>query len=143
MLALWLCSSTGESSVLTPWTCSAGFHPALPHGDIRLSQVPELSLCVHALLSRPRWRPFRLPFRYGDCCLPLGPSVGFGSDGLELSYRPPLYVFRDSMTRPAHLFRPASHLPLRERTRTSLPICRLSFDRVGLEQAALAPTGQQ
>ena len=42
----------------TPWTCSAGFLPALPHGNIRLSQVPELSLCVHAMISDPGGVPF-------------------------------------------------------------------------------------
>jgi hypothetical protein len=97
----------------------------------------------HALLSRPRWCPFRSPYRYGDCCLPMRPYVGFGSDALELSYCPPLYVFRGSITRPAHLFRPASHLSLRKRTRASLPTCRLGFSRMGLEQTSLSPTGQQ
>jgi hypothetical protein len=143
MLALWFRSSAVVSALQTPWTCSAGFRPALQHGNIRLSQVPELSLCVHAMLSRPRWCPFRSPYRYGDCCLPMRPYVGFGSGVLELSYCPQPYIFRGSITRPAYSLRPASNLPLRKRTRASLPTCRLGFSRAGLEQSSLSPTGQQ
>jgi hypothetical protein len=57
----------------------------------------------------------------------------------RLSCCPPPYLFRDSITRPANLFRPASHLPLRERTRASLPTCWLGFSRMGLEQLRSHP----
>jgi hypothetical protein len=186
------------------------------HGDIRLSQVPELSLCVHALLSDPggvlsacsfapsgllsssystlstfpiSGYPLTTTIMFSGlnntACILAPPSsippltrthvgllptcqLGFSREGLEippltfwitmtdfvglfssptpnasdLSWRK-LYIFRDSITRPANLLRPASHPSLRKRTRASLPTCWLSFSRVGLEHETLAPTGQQ
>ena len=69
-------------------------------GDGRLSRVPGLPICSHAPLSDPGGVP---PARLGaarTAAFHALDNVGFGSGCPDLSSCPPLYVFRDSMTRP-------------------------------------------
>jgi len=79
-------------------TCSPGCPIRLSQGDRWLSQVPELPLCAHALISDPggdgRTRLCALPsaaFRQAE-------NVGFST----------MSGFRDSISRPAHSLHPAS-----------------------------------
>jgi len=69
-------------------------------GDGRLSRVPGLPTCPHAPLSDPGGV---LPACLGanrTAAFHALDNVGFGSGCPDLSYGPPLYVFRSSMTRP-------------------------------------------
>jgi hypothetical protein len=69
-------------------------------GDGRLSRVPGLPICLHAPLSDPGGV---LPACLGanrTAAFRLVHIVGFGSGCPDLSYGPPLYIFRSSMTRP-------------------------------------------
>jgi hypothetical protein len=141
MLALWFRSSALESALPTPWTlfrrcpsgCSAWKHQALSS-----SRVIPLCAC-HDL--RSRWCPFRSPLMLRG----LLPSAGsirrlwLRCSGVILMTTT-IHISGFNNTA-CNLFRPASHLPSRERTRASLPTCRLCLSRVGLEQTALSPTG--
>ena len=141
MLALWFRSSALESSLPTPWTCSAGFRPAFQHGNIRLSQVPELSLwCMPCSKIPVVSRSLAITLRG---LLPSDRSTRRlwlrCSGVILLSTTIHISGFNNTA---CILFGPASHLSLRKRTRASLPTCRLGFGRVGLEQTtALSPTG--
>ena len=69
-------------------------------GDGRLSRVPGLPLCPHAPLSDPGGVPSACLDANRTAAFRSVHTVGFGSGCPDLSCCPPLYIFRDSMTRP-------------------------------------------
>ena len=97
--------------------------------DLSSSQATPLNTCP-ALSSR--WGGGCLPCRGRPCCLPIYQVVGFPPPEAKYPIGPQCYIFRESMTRPAFPLRPASDSRCRVYPRTSLPTCRLHFDRVGL-----------
>jgi hypothetical protein len=69
--------------------------------------------------------------------------VGFGCPVCteQLSYGPPLYSFRGSITRPGVLLPPAPYSPCEVCTRRSLLPCWLGFREVGIESENSHPLG--
>jgi hypothetical protein len=79
-------------------------------GDRWLSQVPELSLCTHALLSDPGGFPLTRLFAFGFAAFRMSECVGFPS---SFSGYPSVHVyavFRGSMSRPMSLLYSVSHV---------------------------------
>ena len=111
--------------------------PAVVHGDIRPSQVPELSLCMHALLSDPGGvQPVRLlPVRTAAFrCIK---RVGFPSTAPEVIPMTTTIHISGLNNTACILAAPGSIPPLTRTHTGSLPTCRLGFGRMGLK--ALPP----
>ena len=61
------------------------------------SRITHLSTCP---ALRPRWCPAHSPWRGQDCCLPMSAYRRLWDRLPGLVLCPPLYIFRDSITRP-------------------------------------------
>jgi hypothetical protein len=116
----------------------------LVQGDTWLSQVPEFSLWLHALLLDPGGVLRTSPWRTQDCGLPLVPQRRLSLARCRQGYPcgPRLYPFRGSITRPEVLLPPAPYSPHGACTRSSLLNCWLGFAQMGLEPHGLSPTGE-
>jgi hypothetical protein len=102
------------------------------HGDMRPSQVPELSLCIHALLSDPGGvLPLRLlPVR--TAAFRAIKSVGFPSCFIGSYPSDHDQIISGFNTTACILATPGSIRPLTRTHAGLLPTCRLGFDRLGL-----------
>ncbi len=116
---------------LSPVRWSVPYAALLWQGNIWISQVPELPLWAHALVSDPGGLPSTRHFAPRTAAFRCIHRVGFPCKQ-DYPNGPQLYIFRSSIQSLHPWSRPASDFHYWFCPRTSLLTCWLGFGQVGL-----------